>query len=308
MSKKNASAILSGLIFFSVLVLSITCENEKVNKIELNKDLMETVKPKNDEVLKVAIGAMLSPQRTFINYVQLLNYLSEKLSMPVMLIQRQTYLEINELLGKNEVDLGFICSGPYVSAHKTYGVEVLVIPIVNGKAYYRSYIIVAKESNIKNLDELKDKRFAFTDNYSLTGCLFPSFLIAQKGFTPEEYFSEIIFTHSHDNSIIAVNQRIVDGAAVDNLVYDYLSENESSMVDRTRIILISPPFGIPPVVVPKNLSLDLKQRLKDVFLNMDKDEAGKNILKKLNIDRFETGSDSLYESIMVIMDFIEHFH
>jgi len=296
------------LIFFLLLFSPIACEDEKAEKVEINKDLIQIISPKSEEMLRVAIGTMVSPERTFVNYIQFLNYLSRKLNMRVKLIQRMTYREINELLGKNMVDLAFICSGPYVEARKTYGIQLLVVPVVHGRTLYHSYIIVSKDSGIRNLDGLKGKKFAFTDTYSLTGYFFPSFLIAQKGFTPEEYFSEIIFTHSHDNSIIAVSQGIVDGAAVDNLIYDYLAENEPRIVEGAKVIFISPPFGIPPVVVPEGLSSDLKKRLRWVFLNMHKDELGKDILKKLNIERFELASDTLYESIKGIIDFMESFH
>lgn len=41
--------------------------------------------------------------------------------------------------------------------------EILVVPVVNGKPYYQAYVIVNKDGNINDLNDLKNKPFAFTD-------------------------------------------------------------------------------------------------------------------------------------------------
>ena len=50
--------------------------------------------------LKVAVAAMISPKDTFVYYRQLLDYIGRNLGRDVQFIQRKTYSEINELLGK----------------------------------------------------------------------------------------------------------------------------------------------------------------------------------------------------------------
>ena len=65
--------------------------------------------------LRVAVGAMISPKETFVYYRQLLDYLARHMDREVQLVQRKTYREVNELIGEGQIDLAFICSGPYVS-------------------------------------------------------------------------------------------------------------------------------------------------------------------------------------------------
>ncbi|UCG11591.1 MAG: PhnD/SsuA/transferrin family substrate-binding protein [Deltaproteobacteria bacterium] len=69
--------------------------------------------PSQSPSLRVAVAAMISPRETFFNYRQLLEYIGGHLSQDIELVQRKTYREINELLRKGEIDLAFICSGPY---------------------------------------------------------------------------------------------------------------------------------------------------------------------------------------------------
>ena len=78
-------------------------------------------------------------------------------------IQRKTYDEINELIRKGEVDLAFICTGPYASGRERYGFEALATPIVRGEPYYQSYLIVNRDSPFNKFEDLRGRKFAFTD-------------------------------------------------------------------------------------------------------------------------------------------------
>lgn len=303
---KKGTFLLVFILIFSINLVFIGCEREKAKEIILSKDIEEIEISTKEDAFRVAIGAMVSPRQTFSYYKQLLDYLSKKMDKPIKLLQRKTYMEVNELLGKGNVELGFICSGPYTAAHRDFGVEILVVPVVKGETYYYSYIIVHKDSDINRFEDLQGKKFAFTDPLSLTGTIFPTYLLAQKGYTPKEYFSKTIFTHSHDNSIIAVAEKLADGASAHSLIWNYLSVTEPSLTSQTKIILRSPPFGIPPVVVPKNLDPELKERLREIFLNLHKEKESQEILTKLMIDRFVIGDDASYNKIRQIKRFIEN--
>jgi phosphonate transport system substrate-binding protein len=89
----------------------------------------------------------------------------------------------------------------------------------------------------------------------------------------------------------------VDGAAVDNLVFEYLSRTHPEFTSKTKVIEKSPPYGIPPVVVPPSLDPKLKNSLREILLNVHRDEEGKEILKGMMIDKFVTVDDSAYDSI-----------
>jgi phosphonate transport system substrate-binding protein len=78
--------------------------------------------------LRVAVAAMISPKETFDLYRQLLTYLGRGLNQDLEFVQRKTYAEIDELLKKGEIDLAFICSGPYAAKKDRYGFESLAVP------------------------------------------------------------------------------------------------------------------------------------------------------------------------------------
>jgi len=154
-------------LIFSISLIFAGCEREKAKKLSLSKDTEEAEMTTNRDALKVAIGAMVSPGQTFEYYEKLLDYLSEKMGKPITLLQRKTYIEVNELLEKGNAELGFICAGPYVEAHEDFGVEILVVPVVNEDTHYFAYIIVHKDSDINKFGDLQGKTFTFVDPISL---------------------------------------------------------------------------------------------------------------------------------------------
>jgi phosphonate transport system substrate-binding protein len=247
--------------------------------------------------LRVAVAAMVSPKETFDLYRQLLQYLSRRAGKDLEFVQRKTYVEIDELLKKGEIDLAFICSGPYVADRNKFGFEALAVPEIHGSHFYRSYLIVNKESPIHNLEELKGHTFAFTDPDSNTGRLVPTYWLGEMHERPETFFSRIVYTYSHDNSIMAVARNLVDGATVDGLIWEFYQQKDPTLTSKTRIIKKSEPFGIPPLVASKHLSVKSKERIQQILFSMHQDPEGKKILGELMIDRFIAPQEEWYDNL-----------
>jgi len=164
---------------------------------------------------------------------------------------------------------------------------------------------VAKDSPIRSFPELRGKTFAFTDPLSNTGKLVPTYMLSKMNETPEHFFKSFIFTKAHDKAIKAVAQGIVDGAAVDSLVWEYLNKNDPEFTSKTRVLAKSPSYAIPPLVVPHDLDPLLKKRLKSIFLTAHEDPRGRAILDKMMIDKFVVINDSAYDSVREMKTWLE---
>jgi phosphonate transport system substrate-binding protein len=255
--------------------------------------------------IRMAVAPVLSPLPTFTLYQQLADYMGDKLGRPVELVQGKTYAEINDLVKSGDVALALVCTNPYLQGQQDFGMELLVAPLVQGEPYYYSLLIVGRDLDASSLEELRGTTFAFSDPLSNTGRLAPLYQLALRGETPESFFSRSIFTYSHDNSIRAVADGIVDGAAVDSLVYDYLRVSEPDTMAKVKVIEKWGPFGINPVVVNPGLDPQLKAQCRDVFLNMDKDSRGRELLAQFRIDRFIVPDDSIYDSVREMRSYLQ---
>ncbi len=303
------------LILLSMILLA-SCspipQTEIAGHVDLN-DLQPLPTPSGYEAvpLRVAVAAVISPKGTVESYSPFLSYLEEKLHRPVELIQKRTYLEVNDLIEHGEVDIAFVCTSAYIQGHDTFGMELLVAPQVDGKTVYNSYLIVPASSSAQSMKDLHGKVFAFTDPISLSGRVYPSYLVQELGFTseavpwtPEEFFGRTFYTYSHDEAIRAVASGVADGAAVDSLVYEYAVARDPSLAEKVKIIHRSPDFGIPPVVVSPFTRPQVKEDLQSLFLEMANDPTAKDALASIGVERFVLIDDSAYDSVRDLMNVI----
>lgn len=260
-----------------------------------------------DKPVRIGVASMITPVGAVKYYQEIVDYISDKLGVPAEMVHRRTYDEMDKLLEKGSVDLAFICSAPYVRNKRAFGVQLLVAPQVNGTAFYKSYIIVHKDSKIRSFKDLKGKVFAFTDPESNSGKLYPVYRLAKMGLNPEQYFKRYIYSYSHNKSVELVAKKIVDAAAVESLVYEYMKKKGSPYVKETRVIEKSPDFGSPPVVVSTGSSLFVKEKIREVLLGMHRDPEGKKILRAMLIDKFVKVPDSNYNLIRKMEDFVSRF-
>ena len=279
---------------------------EELPYVDLSqREPLPAIAPAKVVPLRLAVAAIFSPQGTVDSYSGLANYLGQKLNRPVELIQRRTYAEINELVKNDAVDLAFVCTSAYVDGHDAFGMELLAAPEVNQEHVYYSMLIVPANSLAQTMADLRGKVFAFTDPMSHSGRVYPTYIVQQLGFTLTEFFGRAFFTYSHDKAIQAVAEGIADGAAVDSLVLDYALQRDPTLAERLKIIHRSPPFGIPPVVTPPNLSPRQKAELRQILLDMSTDPEGRQILAGLGFDRFTLLDDSAYDSTRQIINATE---
>ena len=127
-------------------------------------------KGQDNSSIKVAVASIISAQETVVHYHDLLDYIADNLGCKIQLVQRKTYDEINQLIRVGQIDLAFICSGPYANGRERFGFQALAVPCVRGSHLYQSYLIVNKDGPIQKLADLEGKKIStelvtFTRNY-----------------------------------------------------------------------------------------------------------------------------------------------
>jgi len=274
-------------------------KTENAVEVSLSKTIDVEAVPQGheDKSVRIAVGGMITPREGFAYYKKLLDYIGEQLGRTVEFVDREDYAEINTLLKTQTIDIAFVCGGPYVDGHSEFGMELLAAPHAYGGTVYYSYIIAHKDSPAKSLEDLRDKSFAFTDPLSNSGRLVPTYMLAQINETPDSFFKSYDFTYAHDKSIQAVAEGLVDGAAVDSLIWEYANRTNPVHTSMTKIIKKSPPYGIPPIAVRPGIDKELKEKLRHIFLNVHNDPKGQEILKGMMVDKFVPIEDSAYDSI-----------
>lgn len=257
-----------------------------------------------ETTLRVSVAAMLTPSDTYTSYSSLFERLGARLGVGIEFIQRRTYGEVNDLLLNGGLDLALVCTGGYLElrSRAPSQIEVLAVPERDGKTTYESLVIVPARSSAHDLAGLAGGRFAFTDELSLTGYSYAGKLLREMGVDPARFFGSTVLTRSHDRSVSAVAQRLVDGAAVDSLVYDDLVRRDPAISSAVRIIHRSPPFGIMPVVASTRLSPGVRARIRAALVGLDGDPEAATALRVLRVDRFVLPRPGLYDAAASVVE------
>ena len=257
----------------------------------------------DDTAIRVAMSSAFVSDAGISIYNDIFSYLAKKLNRDVKFISGFSYVTINSMLESGLIDVGFICGLPYIIERDQSppAIELLVAPIMkdikyNSKPIYYSYIITHKDSKFNKFSDLKGSRFIYNDEISNSGYNMPRAHLIELGET-SGFFSQVIRSGSHEESIRMVAIGEVDASAADSLVYDYDKVNNPRFISQTKIIKTLGPAGIPPVVISTKTSLPLRKKIREILLSMHKDPVGREIFNKALLERFEAVDDSNYDSI-----------
>ena len=235
-------------------------------------------------------------------YERWAGYLGRKVGRPVQFVQRRTYREAMEMLETGEHDFAWICSFPFAKFRDSKFFGLMAVPVFEGKPLYRSYIVVHKDRAFRTIGDLEDRVFAYSDPDSNSGYIVPRQMLSDLGRNPDSFFRRTFFTYSHTETIEAVAEQVADGAAVDSYVWEYLNRRDPKFTARTKVIQKSETFGFPPLVYRTGVNSELRARMTEALLTMDKDPEGQALLAELMLDRFITAPSSLYDNVPLNLD------
>lgn len=257
-----------------------------------------------DDRIVFGIASVISAEESVTQYTDLAKYISKKTGLKVDIIRSGNYTDMNGLINAGRVSFASICTGALLYLDD---VNILALPVVDGKSTYNSYIIANKNSGIKSLKDMEGKSFAFTDPISNSGTLYPKYLVAKlTGKSAENFFHRTFYNQSHDKSIYLVNRNVIDGAAVDSLIYDFIKAKNPQDVANIEIIDVSPAFMSPPFVASANLPKEMASKIRNILINMDKDEEGRNILRLIGIDKFTVPANADLQTIFEMKRYVEN--
>lgn len=201
---------------------------------------------------------------------QVLDDLQSKIGMPVVPFVATDYNGIIEALRSGKLDVAYLGPFSYVLATSVADVEAFSVAVTKktGQSAYKSVILARKDSGIHSLADLKGHTFAFVDPSSASGHLFPKAGLEQAGFAPDSLFKRVIFSGSHDASILAVENRKVDAAAVADRIFASAVAKGVVKQDDFEIVWSSRPIPESPMVWRKALDPQLKKKVADALASI----------------------------------------
>jgi phosphonate transport system substrate-binding protein len=228
-------------------------------------------------------------------------YLELALGQSVVFVQRRSYADILELLLNGQLNAAWLCGYPYVRYKAS--LKLIVVPRYRGAPLYSAYIITGPSAKkVNRFSELRGKVFAYSDPLSNSGFLFAKDQLHALGEQDTRFFRKTFFAFGHQNVISAVSEGLADAGSVDGYVWDSLQRIKPDLTQNTHILAQSSKFGFPPFVAPASRSHKEIIAFRKALLGMQFSSDGKELLRELNLDGFESGHPSLFRSIEEMMN------
>jgi len=175
-----------------------------------------------------------------------------------------------------QVHLAWLSGFSYCQTHMDSkgGVEPLVAAQEpDGSMGYYAVIVVKAESPYKTFEDLKGKIVARTDPLSGSGYLIPTAAFRAMGKPVDEFFQSPL-SGGHPQSVLGVLKGTYDAAFTwtsknDNIGNLRMMMNKGLLKrEQIRVIWESPPLPSPPVVIRKDLPLEMRVDLLKLFVRL----------------------------------------
>ena len=138
--------------------------------------------------LEFGITPVLGQSTMQADFDPLMTYLSQALGRKVVLYVAKDYGDLRVQMESGAVDIGSFSPFAYVDAVRGGKVRIIAQSLIDGAASYRGVIVVRKDSGLKELADLRGKRFAFVDPKSASGYVYPRAMLIDRGIDPDHYF------------------------------------------------------------------------------------------------------------------------
>lgn len=210
-------------------------------------------------------------------YKPLLQLLSKELKQNVKLQSVDKYAAFEKGLAEGKYDLVFIHPAHIgLTAVRKNGYEGLAT--AKGFTDYRARVLVANNSPLKSMQDLRGKKIGVPSIESITTFMFTAtlrelgFPQPEKAYTATRYQDAVPF--------------MIENGFVDAGVTGSGAVAKAWVAKGGRILAEAKPVPIKQFLVSKKLSESDREKLKGLILNLSENEAGRNALSKIGMTGF----------------------
>ena len=247
------------------------------------------------ERLRIGLTAViLADQAAFL--ARWADYLSQRLGAQVSFASRDQYQAVHEMLSNGQIDAAWTCGYPFVRFQSQ--LQLLAVPLYKGQPLYQAYLIrpLGGEVSVRGWPDMSGKVFAYSDPLSNSGWLVAQGEFAAAGISQKD-LKRSFFAHGHRNVADAVASRLADAGSIDGYVWETMRLQGMAGAMQTEVIWKSRLHGFPPLVAAAGTEPAKLDALRRSLIGMPNDEAGRALLKSLNLDGFIAGQPGIFDSI-----------
>lgn len=219
-------------------------------------------------------------------------HLTQALGRDVQVVVTTDYSSMIEAMRFGRIEIAYFGPFSYVLAKsRAAGIEPFAVGVERGSPTYRSIIIANAEGPVKKLEDVRGHPVAFGDQASTSSHLVPRATILRRtGLVGERDF-RVVHVGTHDAVARTVQSGRAPAGALSEPIFHSLLERNVIRRERLVDVAFSDPIPNYPMVMQGNLAPELKQAIRDAFLNLRDPE----LLRNFRVEGFAPTDDAAYE-------------
>ncbi|MBF0227205.1 MAG: phosphate/phosphite/phosphonate ABC transporter substrate-binding protein [Desulfobacterales bacterium] len=235
--------------------------------------LMSTQSYADEEIIFSATPCRPSNEMARI-FQPLVDYVQKECGVKASYVAVDKYGELEQKMKEKLIHIGSFTTNAYVQA-KAYFPEIRYMLSGLSKEgdlirdSYHGVIVTLNTSDIYTLQDLKGKKFGFTDVSSSSGYKFPRQEFINAGIQPDDSFFKIFFLGKHNKVTDALAAKVIDGAATWDV---NMVEAKAKHGDIFRVIVQTKPIPVSALAAAPHLSDETFQKIKQCIMKLKQDD------------------------------------
>lgn len=259
------------------------------------------------EPLKIG-WAPIAPEEMVSPEVALMKpYLERTMGQPIIMEVAPSYEVLSERLREGEYDFAVLPPLLYVQTRLADSrVQVVAFRQFGGSTSSDALLVTRANSSITSFEDLKGKRFCFTDRDSATGYFLPQTYIRRQGHDPDEFIGEVVWSGEHLQVLRDLLEDKCDVAATYS--GSYLSADKFDIpITRIRIFAITGHVPQDTVAARPGIARSLIQKLEASLIAFDpqKELGTRETGSVLRISGFSKGSNAEFTDLREAVKFTQ---
>lgn len=169
---------------------------------------------------------------------------------------------------------------------------------------FRGIFLVRKDSNIKNVADLKGHAVSFPAPTALAATMMPQYYLQKRGINVMEDI-DVKYVGSQESSIMNVMLGNTIAGATWPPPWRALSKERPELAKELMVIWQTSSLPNNSLVVRDDINTVIVSKVKKLLLNLHQQEQGKKWLEKMGLSKFEEAANDTYKPVVA---FLERFN
>lgn len=288
------------LVVLAIFVLSLSACNSQVSEI-YQPTFSET--PTNSKTIyRFGIHPLHNPNRLHEIFEPVIELLNKKIpNVQFKLEASRSYAAYDNKLYAGEFH--FALPNPFQTINSLKHGYTVFGKMADDKNF-RGIILVRKDSNINEPQDLKGKTVSFPAPTALAATMMPQYYLQRHGLNVMQDI-KIKYVGSQESSIMNVFLGNSSAAATWPPPWRALSKERPELAKALTIKWQTKPLPNNGLVARNDIPETLVEQVAKVLFNLHRKKGGQLILKRMQLSRFEPASNDTYKPVI---DFVDKFH